>query len=285
MKEFKWNNLKETFTQEQQNCQERIQLQPQAMFTSTSSAAKPISSQNVTCTFYSISKHTKENCHMKQAASKDAHVRAKRNREEKRRRGWKGQKAHIAQDESAKSAEFAGNASALNFTNLYSPLIPDAGTDWIADTGATCHMFPHRHWFPKYSTNYTPICLANNQVIYSVGIGTVHFQPVVGSNPGQLFEFESVLFTANITPNNAATFNGHIIPTIAYAAFISTCPLDTTLWHRHFAHFNHGDVNRLMTEELVKGMVIKSKSTPDPICEPYIAGKQHRSNVSKLASL
>ncbi|KAL5531331.1 hypothetical protein ACEPAG_4208 [Sanghuangporus baumii] len=94
----------------------------------------------------------------------------------------------------------------------------------------------------------------------------------------------SVLFTANITPNNAAILNGHIVPTIAYAAFTSTCPLDTTLWHRRFAHLNHGDMNRLMTEELVKGIVVKSKSTPDSICEPCIAGKQHRSNVSKLAS-
>ncbi|KAL5532213.1 hypothetical protein ACEPAF_5777 [Sanghuangporus sanghuang] len=324
MKEFKWNNLKEAFAQEQQNRQERIQLQPQAMFTSTSSAVKPISSQGVTCTFCGIPKHTEENCYMKQAASKDAHVRAKKNREEKRRKGRKGQKAHVAQqDESAESAEFAGNASALDYTNPHSPLIPDAGTDWIADTGATCHMTPHRHWFTKYSTNHTPIRLANNQVIYSVGIGTVRFQPVVGGKPGQLLEFErvlhvpdlrnnllsvlyltrsksyvvtihhnkmlfhrhgTVLFTANITSYNAATLNSHIVPTIAYAAFTSTCPLNTTLWHRHFAHLNHGDVNRLMTKELVKGMVIKSKSTPDPICEPYIAGKQHRSNVSKLAS-
>ncbi|KAL5521963.1 hypothetical protein ACEPAF_1819 [Sanghuangporus sanghuang] len=324
MKEFKWNNLKEAFAQEQQNRQKRIQLQPQAMFTSTSSAVKPISSQGVTCTFCGIPKHTEENCYMKQAASKDAHVRAKKNREEKRRKGRKGQKAHVAQqDESAESAEFAGNASALDYTNPHSPLIPDAGTDWIADTGATCHMTPHRHWFTKYSTNHTPICLANNQVIYSVGIGTVRFQPVVGGKPGQLLEFErvlhvpdlrnnllsvlyltrsksyvvtihhnkmlfhrhgTVLFTANITSYNAATLNGHIVPTIAYAAFTSTCPLDTTLWHRRFAHLNHGDVNRLMTEELVKGMVVKSKSTPDPICEPCIAGKQHRSNVSKLAS-
>ncbi|KAL5528810.1 hypothetical protein ACEPAF_7949 [Sanghuangporus sanghuang] len=91
------------------------------MFTSTSSAVKPIFSQGVTCTFCGIPKHTEENCYMKQAASKDAHVRAKKNREEKRRKGRKGQKAHVAQqDESAKSAEFAGNASALDYTNPHS---------------------------------------------------------------------------------------------------------------------------------------------------------------------
>ncbi|OCB83903.1 hypothetical protein A7U60_g9109 [Sanghuangporus baumii] len=127
MKEFKWNNLKEVFAQEH------------------------------------IPKHTEENCYIKQAASKDAYVRAKKNREEKRRKGRKGQKDYVAQqDKSAESAEFAGNASALDYTNPYLPLIPDAETDWIADTGATCYMTPYRHWFTKYSTNHTPIRLANN---------------------------------------------------------------------------------------------------------------------------
>ena len=31
-------------------------------------------------------------------------------------------------------------------------------------------------------------------------------------------------------------------------------------------------------------MVVVSKDLPDPICEPCIAGKQHRSHVSRLAS-
>ena len=44
-----------------------------------------------------------------------------------------------------KAAEFAGNASAFDFTDPHTPLVSDAETDWIADTGATVHMTPHRH--------------------------------------------------------------------------------------------------------------------------------------------
>ena len=97
-------------------------------------------------------------------------------------------------------------------------------------------------------------------------MGTVRFQPTLGGKPGQLLEFKRVLhvpdlrnnllsvlyltrsksyvvsihhdkmffnrhktllFTASITPHNAATLNGQVVPTIQYAAFTSTCPLDT----------------------------------------------------------
>ena len=70
---------------------------------------------------------------------------------------------------------------------------------------------------------------------------------------------KTLLFTANITSHNAAILNGQVVPTIQYAAFTSTCPLDTTLWHRRFAHLNHGDVNRMLNEDMVKGMVVKSE--------------------------
>jgi hypothetical protein len=36
--------------------------------------------------------------------------------------------------------------------------------------------------------------------------------------------------------------------------------------------------------QLVKGMVIKSQSAPDPICEPCIFGKQHRHDIPKTAT-
>ena len=68
-----------------------------------------------------------------------------------------------------------------------------------------------------------------------------------------------------------------------FAGATSTCELDYALWHRRFAHLNHEDVRKLHSRELVKGLVLKSKTLPDPICEPCIAGKQHRSNVSRHA--
>ena len=69
-----------------------------------------------------------------------------------------------------------------------------------------------------------------------------------------------------------------------FAGAVSTCPLDWSLWHRRFAHLNHDNVKKLHSQQLVNGMVLKSTTLPDPVCEPCIAGKQHRSNVSRLAT-
>jgi len=60
------------------------------------------------------------------------------------------------------------------------PLQHNADIHWNADTGATAHMTPHRHWI----CNYTPKCalvkLADNKVIYSARVGSVVFQPAIG---------------------------------------------------------------------------------------------------------
>jgi hypothetical protein len=67
--------------------------------------------------------------------------------------------------------EFAGNASALSTSS--SPTPPNL--EWLADTGATSHMTPHRHWVRNYSPMRMPIRLADNRLIYlSVETG---FQP------------------------------------------------------------------------------------------------------------
>ena len=80
-------------------------------------------------------------------------------------------------------ADFAGNASAFDFTDPHSPLMTDARTDWIADTGATRHMTPHRHWFHSYTPYRVPIRLADNNIVHSTGHGVVRFIPVINGKP------------------------------------------------------------------------------------------------------
>ncbi|KIJ61043.1 hypothetical protein HYDPIDRAFT_97381, partial [Hydnomerulius pinastri MD-312] len=80
------------------------------------------------------------------------------------------------------SMEFAGNASLRSLTPsdpLCSSQI-DADIDWNADTGATSHMTPHRHWIRNHAPKHVPICLADHTVVYSAGIGSVVFNPAVG---------------------------------------------------------------------------------------------------------
>jgi hypothetical protein len=54
-----------------------------------------------------------------------------------------------------------------------------ADAHWIADTGATSHMTPHRSWFVQYKPFVTPIRVANDAVVFSEGVGTIVLQPTL----------------------------------------------------------------------------------------------------------
>ncbi|EIW76019.1 hypothetical protein CONPUDRAFT_158795 [Coniophora puteana RWD-64-598 SS2] len=63
--------------------------------------------------------------------------------------------------------EYAGNASLCSSPSPTSPTCPlqlDADADWIADTGATSHMTPHRHWLRSYTPMRMPLRLADHTV-------------------------------------------------------------------------------------------------------------------------
>ena len=95
------------------------------------------------------------------------------------------------------------------------------------------------------------------------------------------------LFTASIRTNYTALLDGTVVlpsisPTLPVALAASTLPLDLSLWHRRFNHLNHADVKKLISGQMVTGMKLNSNSQPDPICEPCLAGKSHRT-VNKVA--
>src|SRR5258705_12144906 len=79
------------------------------------------------------------------------------------------------------------------------PLHPNH--NWLADTGATSHMTPHHHWVQNYSPLCMPIRLADNSVIYSSGVGTVVFNPVIGGKASQPVEFSRVLHVPSLQNN------------------------------------------------------------------------------------
>jgi len=70
-------------------------------------------------------------------------------------------------------AEFAGTtASALSGSTNESPCTVNT---WTADTGATSHMTPHRHWFNTYTPQSIKIILADGSAVYAAGVGSVQF--------------------------------------------------------------------------------------------------------------
>ncbi|EGN91050.1 hypothetical protein SERLA73DRAFT_81330 [Serpula lacrymans var. lacrymans S7.3] len=83
----------------------------------------------------------------------------------------------------------------------------------------------------------------------------------------------TLLFTATINNNNAAFLDGSTVSCVELGHFSATFPLDLNLWHRRLAHHHYADVKKLTQGNLVTGMTLESKSTPDPICEPCLSGK------------
>jgi transposase InsO family protein len=177
------------------------------------------------------------------------------------------------------------------------------------------HMTPHRHWLRNYAPRCVPIMLADNNIVYSAGVGTVVFSPVVDGKTVRVVEFTRVLhvpdlrnnllsvlyltrnigftvhinsshmsferptgtplFVATISGSNAAFLDGSTVPLAEYASAATTVPLDIDLWHRRLAHHHLAGVRTLLDEGLVTGMKLDSKAAPDPICEPCLAGKMH----------
>ncbi|KAF7760482.1 hypothetical protein Agabi119p4_11158 [Agaricus bisporus var. burnettii] len=184
--------------------------------------------------------------------------------------------------------EFAGNASTPYPSPSPLPSTPlqlDADFHWLADTGATSHMTPHRHWFKSYTSHKIPIRLADNSIVYSLGVGSVVFEPVVNGKVVRAVELTRVLhvlalrsnllsclylarnkgfnitiashsidfkckgtslFTATIHSNNSAELDGSTL-TSETAFSVSTLPVDLSLWHRRFIHHNYADVKSMIT--------------------------------------
>src|SRR4051812_32522015 len=229
------------------------------------------------------------------------------------------QSAHPAQEHSADVSnleETAGNANLRSFdpSDPLSPLQLDADYAWNADTGATSHMTPHRHWIRNYQPFRVPIKLADKSVVYSAGMGTVVFNPIINGKEVRPVEFSRVLhvpdlrsnllsvlyltrlkqfivtisshsmdfalhketlFTASINDHNSAFLDGTTSALSEFANTTSTLPLDISLWHHRFAHHNIKDLKKLHSRKLVIGMELQSLAQPDPICEPCLSGKMH----------
>ena len=136
-------------------------------------------------------------------------------------------------------------------------------------------MTSHCHWIRNYTPLHISIKLADSSVIYSAGVGTVIFNPVVRGKSLRSIEFTRVLhvsqlqnnllsclyltrnkgfhihidaeflhfelnkkelFCASINSNNSAHLDGVTEAILEYAhIFSSTLPLDISLWHRCFA--------------------------------------------------
>ena len=255
-----------------------------------------------TCYFCKKKGHWADNCNELKEL-KDM----KKEREKSRSEG-----ANKAAEKAEAVTEFAGQASAVSeheanstSSNIF---------HWNTDTGATSIMTPHKHWIRNYTHYRVPIKLADDTIIYSAGVGSVVFRPIIHGHVSRDVEFSRVLhvpalrnnllavlyltrfkgfdvhisshsmefvrnnttlFTATINSENIGYLDGSTIDNSENVQLVSTLPLDLTLWHRRLGHLNHDSIKKMLRQNLVTGLTLNSSAKPDPICEPCLAGKMH----------
>jgi len=185
---------------------------------------------------------------------------------------------------------------------------------WNTDTEATSHITPHQHWIRNYTPYRVSIHLADNRVIYSEGVGTIVFHPLVNKKDSRDVELTqilhvpalqnnllpvlylmrqkqfdihisfntisfscsgSVLFTATIDNNNIGYLNGTTLSSSEQVHMSSTLPFNLSLWHKRLCHHKYRGIKMLIKDNLVEGLVIDSAAKPYSVCKPCIAGKMY----------
>ena len=312
MDSISMDKLKTSFITEESN---RKALQSQspassstANFVSSTPARPPTRIQTV-CTWCERFGHDEESCYSK-VASQQWDKDSARSRGQRRRKGSSNtaNSTQVSSQQPTRALEQASNTSlSPNTASL---------TLWCADSGASSHMTPNRHWFSTYRPYVVPIEVADGNIVYSAGIGSVLFKPVVNGVHRGSVEIQSVLHVPSLSKSllsltqwslkcgykivmvkgtikfylnnslvcvaemvgNIACLQGstvsHALPASAFNTTAS--PLDINLWHRRFSHLNYNDLKAMKAQNLVNGLVINTSASPDPICEPCLAGNQRR---------
>jgi len=85
----------------------------------------------------------------------------------------------------------------------------------------------------------------------------------------------TTFFTAIISDLNAAFLDGTTVPLAEYASVATNLPPDLDLWHRRLAHHHYEGIKKLLKKKLITGMTLDSSVVPDPIYEPYLAGRMY----------
>ena len=68
-------------------------------------------------------------------------------------------------------------------------------------------MTPHKSWIRNHKPYRVLVCMADNSVIYSEGVGSVHFRPLIDGKQVRDIEFTRVLHVPQLHNNLLAVLN------------------------------------------------------------------------------
>ena len=273
-----------------------------AASSSGSGIAAPASVSSV-CTFCAKPGHTVECCFKYQDYSKRAKEEVKESSENsKRKKKNRPGKTNAAQE----PTESAGAASVRPVASLST--LPDS---WNADTGATTHMTPHREWFKSYGPSSVGIRVANGQVVFAAGVGTVEFTPVkdgrklcpvlfsnvlhvpllnqnllsvltltcnhafrviINSNTMSFIKDNIPCFYASVGEDRVALLSGSTVVQSQVASPAQAS--DYELWHHHFCHLSHGRLKSLVEHQSVSDLKLPTVPPASiPICPAWMGSR------------
>src|SRR6266571_5135970 len=112
------------------------------------------------------------------------------------------------------------STSATSTSAFFSAPQSEAHTSWNADTGASAHMTFNRHWICNLKPYQVQIRLADGSVVYSEGVGSVHFNPVVNGQEMPPLQFSNVLYV---------TLHRHFIVSIDTAGISQCNPIQSAI--------------------------------------------------------
>ncbi|KAG2085339.1 uncharacterized protein F5147DRAFT_748718 [Suillus discolor] len=128
-------------------------------------------------------------------------------------------------------------------------------------------MTPHHHYICNYTPKRMPIQLADSTMVYSAGVVSVVFNPMSVGEVKSLraVEFTRVLHVPDLCNN---------LLLVLYLTRNCGFHVDISSSHMTFCRPKAG-VRTLIDCNLVTGLRLDSRASPDPICEPCLAGKMH----------
>jgi hypothetical protein len=145
----------------------------------------PRTPSSVECTFCKAAGHTQDQCFARKRAADTAKAKTKERKEERKAKCHGGGNCMAATTALLSLLSFAApkaptvkELAASASLCLAGTHNTHADTHWIADSGATSHMSTQHHWFKTLEPHVVPICIANNAIVYSKGIGSVVLEPL-----------------------------------------------------------------------------------------------------------
>lgn len=258
--------------------------------------------------------HKTDDCNVVRRQKKEA-TDAKFKKVEVARKGKERQRANAADDEDESSEEEA--VAMAQVAHMASPprrrqsSIDSADTTWNPDSGATSHMTPHREWIRDMVPCNVGVRLANNDVVWATGRGSVVFNPSINGKPAESVVFSRVLYVPDLQNNLfsvlSAVRHGKLKVVIEHDQLVfskddnvmftgsirrNTGTLDGTtlsnnehafvarvsrsLLHQRLGHIGKDRLNVLVRKQLADGVIVETNTDVPDFCEHCIAGKQHR---------